>query len=436
LRGENICKELKREFTPEIKKTAVAFANSKGGKIYIGIGDDGEVIGVESASEVSRQAASSVRDSIKPDITPFLDVRVEIIDGKEVVVVTIARGDNAPYYLAERGLKPSGVYIRVGEASVPATTEHIRQLIKLSDGDKFIVARSMIQDLTFESAKEEFDKREIAFTDANKKSLGIIDENDMFTNLGLLLSDQCQHTVKVGIFEGKTKTVFKSRKEFAGSLIKQLNDTLEYIDYFNLIHASVGKVRRVESRDYSALAIRESVLNALVHREYGLSASAFVNVYDDRMEFLSVGGLAPGISIDAVMSGVSLSRNEGLANIFYRLKLVEAYGTGIMRIFDDYAEYKRKPEIQITDSSFMMVLPNKRYDPGKAIPKNEQEWEVFRLIELDGAVSAAKLAKRLGVGKTRSYYILSKMVDDGKLIKVRNGRRINYVLFNSKRDDH
>jgi ATP-dependent DNA helicase RecG len=103
------------------------------------------------------------------------------------------------------------------------------------------------------------------------------------------------------------------------------------------------------------------VLNALVHREYGLSASTFVNVYDDRMEFLSVGGLVPGITLDAVLSGVSHTRNEGLANIFYRLELVEAYGTGIMRIMSDYSKCERKPEIHVTDSSFMMVLPNMRY---------------------------------------------------------------------------
>jgi ATP-dependent DNA helicase RecG len=249
--------ELKREFISDIKKTAVAFVNTNGGKIYIGVGDDGAVVGVDAPDAVSRQASSCVRDSIKPDITPFFGVHTENIDGKEVVVITIERGVYVPYYLAEHGLKPSGVYIRVGGASVPATNEHIRRMIKISDGDKYITARSLIQELTFDRTSEEFDRQNLAFADVQKKSLGIIGENDMFTNLGLLLSEQCRHTVKVAVFEGKTKSVFKSRKEFGGSLIKQLYDTVEYLDFFNLVRASVGKVRRVEHRDYPVEAIRE-----------------------------------------------------------------------------------------------------------------------------------------------------------------------------------
>jgi ATP-dependent DNA helicase RecG len=423
--------ELKLAFVSDVKKTAVAFANTNGGKIYIGVGDDGAVVGVDSPDEVSRQVASSIRDSIKPDITRFFEVHTESIDGKDIIVATIERGVYVPYYLAENGLKPSGVYIRVGSASVPATDEHIRQMIKTSDGDKYIVTRSLIQELTFGRASAEFDKQKLAFTDTQKKSLDIIGENDMYTNLGLLLSEQCQHTVKVAVFEGNTKSVFKSRKEFDGSLIKQLYETVEYLDYFNLVQASVGKVRRVEHRDYPASAIRESVLNALVHREYGLSASTFVNVYDDRIEFLSVGGLVPGITLDAVMSGVSHTRNEGLAKIFYRLELVEAYGTGIMRIMSDYSECERKPEIRVTDSSFMMILPNRRYEPIKTTLINEQEQEVFRLIERDGTVSSATLASILGVGTTRSFNILKKMVENGKLLEVKKGRKIEYTSFDA-----
>jgi len=174
-------------------------------------------------------------------------------------------------------------------------------------------------------------------------------------------------------------------------------------------------------------AIRESVLNMLVHREYGLSAASFINIFDDRMEFLSVGGLVPGITLDAVLSGVSYSRNEKLANIFYRLELVEAYGTGIMRIMSDYADYERKPEIEVTDSSFKMVLPNMRFEPSKTMPVNEQENEVFRLIERDGAVSRETLAEALNLGATRCYNILKGMVEDGKLLEVKKGRRIEYV---------
>jgi ATP-dependent DNA helicase RecG len=194
------------------------------------------------------------------------------------------------------------------------------------------------------------------------------------------------------------------------------------------VRAEIGKVKRTESRDYPVDAIREALLNALVHREYGLSASTFVNVYDDRMEFLSVGGLVAGITLDAILSGVSHTRNEKLANIFYRLGIVEAYGTGIMRIMDDYANCARKPEINVTDSSFMMMLPNMRHDKANCADMNEQETEVLRLVERDGCATSETLSNALNLGATRSYNILKKMTDIGNLRAVKSGRKIEYRL--------
>jgi len=429
---EGLETEFKSEFTSELKKTAVAFANTNGGKIYIGIADDGTVTGIADADTVIRQAADSIRDSVKPDITRFFNVYSEIMESKTVVVAQIERGVHFPYYLADRGLKPSGVYIRIGSASVPATEEHIRQMIKEADGERYIISRSMIQELTFHRMQKEFDEKDLPFNEANKKTLGVMNNNDIYTNLGLLLSEQCQHTTKIAVFEGVTKSVFKSRKEFAGSLIRQLYDVLDYLDYFNLIRAEIGKVRRIESRDYPVAAIREAFLNALIHREYGLSASTFVNVYDDRIEFLSIGGLVPGITLDAVLSGVSYTRNEKLANIFYRLDIVEAYGTGVLRIMDDYAGCQRKPEINVTDSSFMMTLPNMRNNQAnghKTSELSEQELQVLRLIENNGFATSETLADAFNLGATRSYTILKKMADAGSLKAVKNGRRIEYKLM-------
>ena len=426
---EGINTEFKREFSDSVKKTAVAFANTNGGNIFIGIEDNGNIIGVAKPDYVARQATDSIRSSIKPDITRFMKIATESTDGKTIVKITVERGTSIPYYLADHGLKPSGVYVRVGSASVPASEEHIRQMIKEADGERYISARSLIQQLTFERAQKEFDEKKISFGDAQKRSLCIINENGLYTNLALLLSEQCEHTTKIAVFEGYSKAVFKSRKEFTGSLIQQLYDIIEYIDYFNHVHAQIGKVRRIETRDYPVDAIREAVLNALVHREYGLSASTFVNVYDNRIEFLNVGGLVPGITLDAVLFGVSHSRNEALAKIFYRLELVEAYGTGIMRIMNNYESCTAKPKIDITDSSFMLTLPNMRLSRLESpIDENGQENTVMQIIGRDGFVTVDSLANELKLGKTRSYNILKAMAAAGKVKKIKNGRGTEYHM--------
>ncbi len=160
----------------------------------------------------------------------------------------------------------------------------------------------------------------------------LIDQDNLYTNLGLLLSDQCVHTIKAAVFQGKDQTIFKDRREFSGSLKKQMNEVYDFIDFRNQTRATIEKLRRIDVRDYPEIAVRESLLNLLVHRDYSFSASAFIRIYEDRIEFVSIGGLMPGIELEDIMEGISVCRNQDLANVFYRLHLIEAYGTGMEKI--------------------------------------------------------------------------------------------------------
>ena len=191
--------------------------------------------------------------------------------------------------------------------------------------------------------------------------MGLIGEDDLYTNLALLLSDQCNHTLKVAVFEGIEKNIFKDRKEFKGSLLKQVTETFEFINLINKTEATFAGLTRKDERDYPLEAIREALLNAVVHREYSFSGSTLVNIYEDRIEFISLGGIISGLSLDSIMLGVSQSRNEKLANVFYRLYLIEAYGTGIKKIFTNYEKYNMKPIIRAEVGAFQVVLPNIHY---------------------------------------------------------------------------
>ena len=139
-------------------------------------------------------------------------------------------------------------------------------------------------------------------------------------------------TIKGAVFQGKDQTVFKDRREFSGALMKQMNDVYDYIDFHNQTHATIEKLLRIDIRDYPEIAVREALLNLLVHRDYAFSASALISIYEDRMEFISIGGLMPGFELEDVMAGISICRNPDLANVFYWLHLIEAYGTGISKI--------------------------------------------------------------------------------------------------------
>ena len=179
--------ELKEVVVDDIKKEIIAFANCDGGKLYIGVRDDGTVIGLDNADSVSLQISNMVRDAIKPDITMFLLYETIVENGKNIVAVDIQRGTDRPYYLAKKGMRPEGVYVRQGYSSVPATDTAIRRMIKETDGDRFEAMRCLNQDLTFEATKKEFELRKTDVGSPQMRTLKLIEQDGLYSNLAMLL---------------------------------------------------------------------------------------------------------------------------------------------------------------------------------------------------------------------------------------------------------
>lgn len=421
--------ELKSVVVDDIKKEVIAFANSDGGRLYIGVSDDGTVVGVDNVDEVTQQIANMVRDAIKPDVTMFIHYSMKEENSKQIVVVDIQRGTNRPYYLAKKGLRPEGVCVRQGTSSVPATDAAIRRMIKETDGDSFEMMRSLEQELTFTDTAKEFTKRNLEFGQPQKQTLKIYNRDGIFTNLAYLLSDQCAHTVKVAVFQGTDQSVFKDRREFSGSLLRQLNDVYSYIDLSNTTRATFEGLLRIDTKAYPEVAVREALLNSLVHRDYSFSASTLISIYTDRIEFVSIGGLMPGIDIDDIMMGVSVCRNPQLANVFYRLQLIEAYGTGMKKIFSAYVGMKVQPTVEKSNNAFKIVLPNITAESVSAptIP-NVQEKIILQLAADNEGVTRAEVEKVLGVSGSTATRTLRRMVKEGILIQIGSARNTKYIL--------
>ena len=421
--------ELKSVVVDDIKKEVIAFANSDGGRLYIGVSDDGTVVGVDNVDEVTQQIANMVRDAIKPDVTMFIHYSMKEENNKQIVVVDIQRGTNRPYYLAKKGLRPEGVYIRQGTSSVPATDAAIRRMIKETDGDSFEMMRSLEQELTFTDTTKEFTKRNLEFEQPQKQTLKIYNCDGIFTNLAYLLSDQCAHTVKAAVFQGTDQSVFKDRREFSGSLLRQLNDVYSYIDLSNTTRATFEGLLRIDTKAYPEVAVREALLNSLVHRDYSFSASTLISIYTDRIEFVSIGGLVPGIDIDDIMMGVSVCRNPQLANVFYRLQLIEAYGTGMKKIFSAYVGMKVQPTVEKSNNAFKIVLPNITAE-SVSVPTipNVQEKIILQLAADNEGVTRAEVEKVLGVSGSTATRTLRRMVKEGILIQIGSARNTKYIL--------
>ena len=170
-------------------------------------------------------------------------------------------------------------------------------------------------------------------------------------------------SIKQSLSFDSLKNIFKDRREFSGSLMQQLHDVYDYIDFHNQVHASFHKLLRIDNRDYSEVAVREALLNSLVHRDYSIHADTLISIYKDHMEFVTLGGLLPGLELDDIKMGISVCRNPQLANVFYRLQLIEAYGTGIKKSWTATLENGNSPPSSVATmplkSSFPIPMQDK-----------------------------------------------------------------------------
>lgn len=428
--------EYKSRLIDDIFKEVIAFANTDGGVIYIGIDDQGNVTGIDDVDETYTRLTNGIRDAIQPDVTMF--VRYVLQDNK-VIRIEVGEGSYKPYYLKGKGLKPAGVYVRQGATSVQASPEQIRRMIKESDGDVFEEMRTLRQDLTFEESEAAFKRYKVAFSEEKFIALGLRNiHDDQYTNLALLLSDQCQHTTKIAVFGDTENITFKDAKEFGGSVFKQLDDSYAYLALCNRTASTFKGLERIDKFDYPEEAIREALLNALVHRDYSYSGSIIINVNDVCMEFISIGGLLPGLSAEDIRSGISQPRNRKLAEIFHRLRLIESYGTGIRKIYALYKDCPVQPRIEVTHNTFKLVLPNMNAVSAEADREAEgkpaapvitpQMKTVLDYLREYGEMSDEDLQELLNIKKTRAYLLARQMSENGLIEIVGRGTAKKYRL--------
>lgn len=437
---ENKTTEFKREYVEDIKNTIVAFANCDGGTLYIGVNDDGTACGVDNVDDTMLRVTNAVRDAVRPDITIFVECRNDVMDEKSIVCVTVQRGTARPYYLIGKGIRPEGVYVRQGASTVPATDTAILNMIKETGGDSYEKVRSLDQNLTFDKSADFFKKRKVEFGKAQMRTLHLNGDDDMYTNLAFLLSEQCTHMIKLAVFEGSKKSVFKDRRELSGSLLEQLEEAFDYIDRYNRTRAEFSGLDRLDMRDYPSEAIREALLNAIVHRDYSFSSATLISIFEDRIEFVTIGGLVKGITLDDVKLGVSVLRNQYLANIFYRLGLIEAYGTGILKINECYDDYAVKPIIETTSNAFKITLPNTNFRAKEqkvlnnrktscftSVTKKEERINaVLKLCRSKGSIVRSDIEMELGVSQSTAILLLRELTHDGVLIKKGKTKNLRY----------
>lgn len=217
-----------------------------------------------------------------------------------------------------------------------------------------------------------------------------------------------------------------------------MHEVYSYIDFRNQKHSNFSGLKRIDKRDYPEVAIREALLNLIVHREYSYSASSFIRMYTDRIEFTSIGGLLKGITLEDIRLGISVCRNPKLANIFYRLELIEAYGTGIQKIIDSYSESEFKPQFATTENAFKIILPNLNYQ--KKNNKIQEDIVVYDCPEnkiVEFAKTHTQFTRKdvqdtFNLSQTTCGRILNRMKEEGQISQHGKGKNTFYILKEKK----
>ena len=332
--------EFKRELseTLDLEKEVVAFLNYReGGTIYIGIDDDGTPIGVKDLDGDMLKIKDRIRKNIYPSPLGLFDVTIETIDGVKVIKIFMATGSEKPYYKAKYGMSTKGCFIRVGTAAEPMTTSMIEDLFSHRVRNSLSRITSLRQDLTFRQLHIYYESKGLHLNENFAKNLELLTPDGKYNYAAYLLADENGNSIKLAKYAGTDRCDLISNNEYGYcSLLKATDSILDKLHVENTVTTKITYPYRIDKTLWDRTAMRELVINAIVHNDYSNEVPPKFEIFSDRVEITSAGRLPEGMDLDDFFGGVSNPRNKELMRIFRDVEMVEALGSGMPRILEKY----------------------------------------------------------------------------------------------------
>lgn len=432
--GESRQIEYKQNYSTTLLKTVSAFANYHDGHIILGISDDLHIIGIDRPDELRLTLENAINDNLDPK--PYYEIEKTLYDGKSIVILKVYKGENTPY------LYKNKAYKRMDTSTIAVDRFAYEELILQGRNTSFEELASATQDLNFEYLGKMI-----------KKGLGIqiitddllitlrLKSSGKYNNAALILSDvdnQVNKLVNLIAYSNEDVVEIRDRQ-----MLKEMS-VLEQFDLcmdFYRKHVNVGEVIKGAFREtveaVPLVAYREAIANMIVHRDYSRDAAARIEIYTDRIEIYSPGGLPIGISEEEYLEGrISVSRNRIISDIFYRLKIIEKLATGVRRIKAYYKDSVKKPEFHVSENSITVVLPkisNDSADIDKGFisrldSMNEIAKGIYAVISNKGPISRADIEKEINLGKSQTIYWITQLREERLIVQLGRGRNVTYQV--------
>lgn len=408
----------------DIEKEVIAFLNYKeGGYIYIGIDKNGKAIGVDDVDNCMLKLKDRIKNNISPSAMGLFDISEEKLDDKNIVKVTVASGIEKPYFKSKYGMTSKGAYIRVGTSAEQMPQEMIDRLFSMRTRNSIGRIVSNRQDLTFEQLRIYYDEHGKRLNDNFARSLELLTDSDKYNYVAYLLSDENGNSIKVAKYSSLDRCDLTENNEYGYcSLIKATKSVLAKLDIENRTAATITPVERKETPLWDKVALREAVINAIVHNDYSFEVPPKFEIFPDRLEITSAGRLPESLTREEFFSGISIPRNKELMRIYRDVELVESLGSGIPRILRAYGEECFK----FTDNFIRITFPvsgqgksgekTTQKTTQKATQKTAQK--ILHYIKQDASISRNKLAELCGISPDGIKWQLNKMQKNGVIRRV------------------
>lgn len=439
--------EFKREVPTkqELCKTVIGFCNLYGGRLVIGVDDNGEVVGIPE-SEVD-ELLESLQQSIYNNCTPIIipEIHAQRMGEKLILVVEISEGMSKPYFHASKGMD-EGTYLRMGRQTLRASPEMIRELQWQSKGrspDVRPIYHATTNDLNIK-AVEKFLNNRIQKEHGSKANSSeelmmhykilVKEQQRIFPSIaGMLLfgkspQDFLYESYIIGThFKGSEGRDVLATRDFSGTLFDQYEECIAFIiSRLNRQFTITKAARRNEKLEIPEIALREILLNAIVHRDYFLPGPIKVAIFDNRIEIFSPGTFPGPLNSSNLEMGLTYIRNFTISRIMREAGYIEKLGTGFLTLFKTYREEKLPEPVVTEGQGFVKCILPRRSLQDTVVSKDQAEQQLLKLFLITDEIKAKDVIDALSISRSTASRLLNKLVSQGLLIQLGQGSATRY----------
>lgn len=429
---EDVRNEFKVKLTDKFEEEVISFLNTNGGNIYLGVNDKGDIVGINGNIDLlQRTIKDRIKDNIMPSTLGLYDVIVLEKDNKKYIKVIIAKGNERPYYLKGMGMTPDSCFIRVGSSIQSMPNEMINNEFSKRTRNSLKNIVSPKQDLTFSQLKIYYEEKGFSINNNFLKQLDLYTDDGKYNYNAYLLADNNSISIRFGKYDGINSVNLIENEDFGNCcIIKATKNILNKLEIENKTFTKIEYPERKEIKMYDYIAVREAVVNAIVHNDWSNEYSPKFEIFGDRLVISSNGGIQDNTTKEEFLEGFSLPKNKELMKVFNDLDLVEQMGTGIIRILQSY----NKDSFEFFPNFIRVTFPfneNKFKTNTKEIKNNnltEIQNSIIGLMLDSPTITQETLARLLDVNIRTIQRNIKTLIDVGLIERIGATKKGEWIV--------